>query len=139
MQSLIDQTSVPGKAQTLCPSCKRYAATENRLSATEPSSQTHSRTALRYQLRLHTIFQNPVLLSSFLRNFERKDYAHLAQIAASIPDIQPWPAWDPLTEPWPRGKLPFDIQDLRVACGNQRVPLRHLVDRGEGDHSEDSR
>ncbi len=63
----------------------------------------------------------------------------MAQTAASIPGTVPWPTWNPFTEPWPQGKLPFDIQDLRIECSDQRALLRHLVDRGAGHRPEDDR
>ncbi|KAJ9613319.1 hypothetical protein H2200_003261 [Cladophialophora chaetospira] len=112
---------------------------EDLLKTVEPSRSDDSRTPPQAPLLLRTIFQNPVLLSSFLQNFERKDYTYLAQLAASISDLEPWPKWNPLTEPWPQGKLTFDIQDLHVECNDQRVQLRHLVDRGEGHRPEDAR
>ena len=78
---------------------------------------------------LGVIFNNRVLLSSFIRNFERKDYRFLSQLAASIPGSLAWPGWDPLTQPWPL-KLPFDIRDFPVSCQDPRPPMRHLIDQG---------
>ncbi|KAJ9613322.1 hypothetical protein H2200_003264 [Cladophialophora chaetospira] len=80
--------------------------------------------------KLGIIFKNPILLSSFVRNFERKDYAMLAQIAASIPGVSPWPQWDPLTQPSPQGQLPFEIKDLPVQCQGGRNFFRRLAPKG---------
>ena len=79
---------------------------------------------------LEVIFNNPILLSSFIGNFERSDYNQLAQLAATIPSVAPWPRWDPLTQPWPQGILPFDIRDLPVRCQDSRGPARGLIPKG---------
>lgn len=80
--------------------------------------------------KLAIIFNNPILLSSFVRNFERKDYPMLAQIATWMPGVKVWPQWDPLTQPWPAGQLPFLIGDLAAMCNDVARPPRRLIAKG---------
>ncbi|KAJ9613317.1 hypothetical protein H2200_003259 [Cladophialophora chaetospira] len=87
---------------------------------------------------LEIMFNNPIIISSFVKNFTRKDYMTLAQLAATIPGVtMPWPIWEPMTEPWPRGVLPFDIRDLPVRCHkSSRLKSRSLLPEPLQPHPE---
>ncbi|KAJ9613316.1 hypothetical protein H2200_003258 [Cladophialophora chaetospira] len=89
---------------------------------------------------LEVIFNNRILLSSFLTNFPREDYTFFAELAASIPGVlHEWPDWNPLRQPWPQGQLPFEVRSLSVKCQNERSPLRRVVvdaSAEEGTHPE---
>lgn len=83
--------------------------------------------ACRPSSKLKVIFDNPIILASFVRNFKRHDYRMLSELAASIPGVKSWPQWNPLTQPWPQDQLPFHIRDLPVQCQNIRGSPRRLV------------
>ena len=101
----------------------------------ESEYQTSIQTLPRSRLDLATIFNNPIILSSFIKNFHRKDYGMLAKLAAATPGVTPWPQWDPMTQPWPWGTLPFSIRDLSVQCQNEsRASTRYLTTKFS--HSE---
>ncbi|KIW82097.1 hypothetical protein Z517_05124 [Fonsecaea pedrosoi CBS 271.37] len=90
------------------------------------------------QSGLQIIFNNPILLSSLVQNFDRKDYHWLAELAATIPGIEPWPKWEPLSQPLPFGTLAFSVKDLRVRCQNSlpEMPRLMAVKSSHAVHSE---
>ena len=85
------------------------ASTDDSNSTASEDEKTISAPGEARENRLEIIFNNPILLSSLLKNFKREDYTWLSHVAGALPGVPPWPIWKPATEPWPQGKLPFDI------------------------------
>jgi hypothetical protein len=111
------------------PSQPHLAVVKKKVTQTVPQPSPPSIAKPIGTISLEVLFNNRTLLSSFIRNFERKDYRFLSQLAASMPGSLSWPGWDPLTQPWPL-KLPFDIRDFPVSCQNIRPVMRKLIDLG---------